>query len=139
MPSNALPKHRRARHGDPRLGLDVSLAEQERMVELYRRGWTLRRIGEELHWSASTVSRVLILWGENRPDRRRFGHPPKLSADEVLRTAQLYGMGYNMREVGAMLGITPSAVQRRLERAGTKARNGGRAATASRMKRKAAA
>jgi hypothetical protein len=95
MPSNCLPKHRRARHGDPRLALLPTLDEQARMIELYRRGMSQVAIGRELAWSASTVSRVLIMAGESRPSR--IGHPPKLSADTVLETCQLYGLGYSTR------------------------------------------
>jgi predicted transcriptional regulator len=116
MPSNALPKHRRARHADPRYALDVPFEAQQRMVELTRRGMSQRAIGELMHWSSSTVSRVLIMWGESRP--RRYGRPPRLSSDTVLETCQLYGRGYSVRELADMLAMTRSQVRRRLERGG---------------------
>jgi predicted transcriptional regulator len=116
MPSNALPKHRRARHADPRLALAPTLEEQQRMVELTRRGQSQRAIGELMHWSSSTVSRVLIMWGESRS--RRNGHPPRLSADTVLETCQLYGRGYSVAELADLLSMTRSQVRRRLERGG---------------------
>jgi predicted transcriptional regulator len=116
MPSNCLPKHRRARHGDPRLALLPTLDEQARMIELYRRGMSQVAIGRELAWSASTVSRVLIMAGESRPSR--IGHPPKLSADTVLETCQLYGLGYSTRHVADVLGLSLAQVRLRLARGG---------------------
>jgi hypothetical protein len=59
---------------------------------------------------------VLIIAGESRPSR--IGHPPKLSADTVLETCQLYGLGYSTRHVADVLGLSLAQVRLRLARGG---------------------
>jgi transposase len=133
MNGNCLPKHRRARHGERGEGLLPSHDEQVRMIELYVKGWTQRAIADVVCWSPSTVSRVLSVWGERRPGRRARGAPPKLGADTVLAACQLYGQGHSVSAVAAMLGLSTSAVYRRLLAGGAERRNAGRAAAATRL------
>lgn len=95
----------------------VPEADQDRIVALYQRGWTTRRIARETFWCKSTVSNVLHARGAYV--RPRGGARRKVSAEDVLATAELYGRGYTLDQVGELLGLSRTAVRCRLIRSGS--------------------
>lgn len=119
MPSNAIPKHWRARHADPRLALAVPMDVQREMVRLYVEACLpCGPIGERLFWSESMVQRVLGMWGvqmRKAPGRRQY-----MSGDAILEAAHYYGLGWSQRKIARELGLHRNTVKYRLMRAGVK-------------------
>lgn len=112
MPACCLPAHARL-HGDPRLRLSVPLEEQAEIVRLYNRPRSsLRKVSAQTFWSQSVVRDVVIANGVAlRPVGSSF---PRISADERLKRAQLYGRGLSLEEVARACGVTREAVRRTL-------------------------
>lgn len=121
MPSNAMPKHWRARHEDPRLSLSVPFDEQAEMVRLYECGLSCPMIAEQgLFWSPEMIRRVLHTWGYQQ--LRRSGRRPFLPIEDALECAHYYALGWSQRKIADTLGLHRTVVRRRLERAGVEFR-----------------
>lgn len=115
------PRHMKAHRGEwMRWYSPDEIAEA---VRLYRRGQSLSQIAEQLHYSATTVGRMLRDADEPRVFGRTGRREPALSVEERLRTAELYGRGLTMREVGEIVGITTTSVRMRLLRYGVSIRS----------------
>jgi DNA-binding NarL/FixJ family response regulator len=120
--ASVIARHRKT-HEDPTALLGVAEADRDTILKLYRRGWSMRRIAAELYYSQTTVWRFLHA-SEGVYIRPRGGSNSgrALSADEQLRTAQLYGRGLSMAACAEALGITTSSVHERLQKLGVKSR-----------------
>lgn len=114
-----LPRHER-QHGDERLRTRVPLDEQPRMVELYRKGHSMKRIAELTWWGETTVRRVLLANGVTLrpPGTGRPSSPSHIDVDERLKRTALYGRGLSLEEVAAACGVTREAVRQTLLREG---------------------
>lgn len=117
-----LPGHER-RHGDQRLRVRVSLDEQARIVALYRKGHSLKRIAV-LTWRGKTTVRRVLLANDVTLRPPSTGRPgsPLLSIDEKLKRTALYGRGLSLEEVAAACGVSSEAVRQTLLREGVKLR-----------------
>lgn len=122
--STAIARHQRF-HDDPGSLLSATAEEQAEIVRLYKRGHSLQRISDEHYFARSSVRRVLVANGiAMRP--QGGPHPAqRLSAEETLKTAELYGKGLSMAELAEVLGLSISAVHRRLHVIGVKIRKRG--------------
>jgi DNA-binding NarL/FixJ family response regulator len=122
--STAIARHRRF-HDDPSSLLAATVEQQAEIVRLYKRGYSLQRIADEKFFARSSVRRVLIANGiAMRP--QGGPHPAqRLSAEDTLRTAELYGKGLSMAELAEVLGLSISAVHRRLHVIGVQIRKRG--------------
>jgi predicted transcriptional regulator len=117
--SSAIARHR-STHGDA-TALLSTVADGDRIKALYARGWSMRRIAAELHYSQTSVQRYLHAAGvQVRPRGGVNGRT--LSAEEVLETAQLYGRGLSMAAIADLLGLTVSSVHERLHKIGVAVR-----------------
>jgi transposase-like protein len=98
--------------------LSATEAEQERIIELYsHRDATLASVGRQVGFEASTIRAVLVARGV--PRKRWGGSKPRApSVDEQLHAAELYGRGWSLDAIGALLGMSRSSVKLRLRRAG---------------------
>lgn len=119
MPACNVVKHERT-HVDQ--NGTVPPEDQETIVRLYNRPRaSVRSVAQETHWSQSTVLRVLRAHGvEMRP--MGSAHP-KITSDEQLRRAQLYGRGLSIEEVAEVCGVTYEAVRQTLVRLGVPRRS----------------
>lgn len=120
LPANLLPRHERA-HLPLRDRLFVPPAEQDKIVELYRHGGTLRSVAAATFWSRSEVRRVLIANGVT-PRSRLGDFRPKITTEETLRRTQLYGRGLSIAEVAEVCGVNREAIRQTLKREGVKIR-----------------
>lgn len=102
-------------HGSTRL----TDAEVEEIVRLYAGGMSQTAIAQRLFRSTSTICVVLRRQGvKTRP---RLNAHRLLPGPEILRTVELYGRGYSVNEVAAILGISNGAALYRIK---TYARDG---------------
>lgn len=110
-----LPRHRRVHTLSPTERLGPTLDEQQRIVEMYAngRGKTMDEIGREMLWSATVVWRVLHLHGAYV---QHGGSDARLSVDERLRTAEMYGRGMTIATIAEILDRAPETIRRRLLR-----------------------
>lgn len=109
--------------------------DRERMRALYRRGASVFAIARETFYGATTVYRVLTHTPglTMRPQGGNLPRATMLGGDEQLRTAQLYGMGFTLREVAELVGVrSESTVLFRLRRMGVPTRT---AAESARLRR----
>lgn len=122
MAANTLPRHEATHELDPRDRFLMSRDEQDAIVAAYRhKGGTLESIARDTHWSKTQVRRVLLANGVQL--RERLGDfRPKISTDESLRRAQLYGRGLTIAEVAATCGVTNEAIRQTLKREGVERR-----------------
>lgn len=103
----------------------IDLETQEQIIGLYARGLSATQVAAELFVSRTSVLNVLRDNGIRRRPRGGgiYAGRQRLSTDEMLRTAELYGRGLSLTEVGHILGIRHSAVLRRLQRYGVPRRS----------------
>jgi hypothetical protein len=106
----------RAKRHVPTIALDDQLA----IVRAYNaRGATMHGVAAEFYCSVGTVGRVLEAHGV--PARPRGGQGStrqRLSVDEQLTRAQLYGQGLSLAGVADVVGRNPSSVHASLVRYG---------------------
>jgi predicted transcriptional regulator len=100
---------------------ELARIERERIkaqaIMMYETGMSADRVGEILGISGSTIYGYLREVGKVRK-RGETVPVPRLHEDDLHRTVELYQSGLSTKQVGDILGLTHSAVQNRLERAG---------------------
>lgn len=100
----------------PSLSLDDQLA----MVRAYNRPRaTLDSVAQQFYCARATVQRVLKIHGVASRPPNHYG-TPRISVDEELLRTQLYGQGYSLADVAAIVGRSPSSVHQTLRKAGVK-------------------
>jgi transposase-like protein len=104
----------------------ISLDDQRAIVRAYARpNTTLAELAARFYCSQGTISRVLDAHGvAKRPHGGWSGSPSRqrLSVDEELTRAQLYGQGYSIARIAEIVGRSPSSVHATLRRLGTSLR-----------------
>lgn len=98
--------------------------EQAAMVRAYARiGTTLDQVAAEFYVSPNTVSRVLEANGVSVRPRGGYGASRRrLTVDEELTRAQLYGEGLSLGRIGQLIGRSPSSIHATLHRLGVQMR-----------------
>lgn len=84
----------------------ISNDEHERRLELYNKGYTDRKIAEELHYSACTIAQ----WRWNnglKPNHEPVKH---LTEDEQNFRIDLYNKGFGDLKIASICGVTKSAI-----------------------------
>jgi AraC-like DNA-binding protein len=100
--------------------------DQDRIIGLYKRGLTIRQVAQEVHWGPTTVQAVLQLNRHRVHIRPARGIFRRITVEEELKRAQLYGRGLSIKEVADVCGVHHSAVRASLIRAGVAMRPQGR-------------
>ena len=124
MPANNMARHV-ATHRPAAERLAVPLDVQVEMVRLYNRPRSsTAQVAAATYWSKTEVRRVLIA---NGVTMRPQGHSQRrITVDEELERATLYGQGRSILEVAELVGRHHSAIAESLHRAGVKVRPKGR-------------
>jgi DNA-directed RNA polymerase specialized sigma24 family protein len=93
--------------------------QQDRIIELYKLGFSIRQVANRTHVSMSCVVNYL---NQNNIKRRPPGgwalNAKRLPYDEVAKTVLLYKHGWSTNEIAKALGIAHSTVRFRLQKAG---------------------
>jgi hypothetical protein len=117
-----MARHRR-RHDDPLSLSIVTPADQQTMAARYKGGASMTELAASMHYALSTVQRTLHLLDVTiRPAGYNVARSRMISSEDQLKTNELYGRGFTMREVSELLGISQSTVHYRLHRGGGIAR-----------------
>ena len=97
--------------------LDVD--DCEKLIRLYKEGFTLKEVGDKIGVNPSTVLDYLKRFGiEIRPR----GIPSQLNENDIAKMIDLYQKGHTAQEVGAKCGVNPSTVLDYLKRFGIERR-----------------
>jgi hypothetical protein len=115
-----MPNCSLARHA-PVCGQDTSgfvpAEDQQAIVKLYGSPrMSLRKVSAQTHWSPTTVRKVLQAHGVKM--RGQGNTMRRISVNEELKRAELYGHGYSISQVAEMCGVTYEAVRQTLKRLG---------------------
>jgi DNA-binding NarL/FixJ family response regulator len=95
--------------------------ERHAILEEYARGASMQQIADAHYYALSTIARLLHANAARiRPQGGQQRGRTLLSAEVQLRTAQLAGMGFSLREIAASMGCAPSTVHYRLARSGVR-------------------
>ena len=96
---------------------EVTIKELNRMIELYKRGLTIREVAKATGRPFQTVGQWLKRCGVSRDTSQ--GHLVKSKAwKERKRIAMLYQSGLTCREIANLIGCSDSTVRRILKRMG---------------------
>lgn len=93
------------------------------MVQLYKAGWSIRRVAQETGRPPSTVKDTLL---RMRVRLRPRGTPPgaqKVPDASIREAAERYLAGASLAQVGEAMGLEPASVLIRLDHAGVPRRS----------------
>lgn len=84
----------------------ISNDENERRLNLYKKGYTDRQIANELHYSACTI----FQWRQKRG--LKANNPPikRLTNDDQKFRMDLYNKGFGDLKIASICGVTKSAI-----------------------------
>jgi predicted transcriptional regulator len=90
----------------------LSAEEVAEAVSMRARGMAVERIAEHFHVHQTTLGRYLD--GAGVPRQRLMKGGRRVSTEAVLRMGELVGQGYSATDIASLMGLSASAVRRRL-------------------------